>query len=217
MTASATRISFGLGAAVFIASSPLLAEDYNFTDPNGRNTVALLLDAPFESIRGVANGVEGHVKLENDVASGRFRVRVDSIKTGNTTRDQHLTEENWMNAKKWPYVIFSFENIALPKDFKNGKEHKVTADGSFSIHGVRKTQSITLRLRYLKESELTKKRLLGNLVRVRADFKLRLADYNIAQSDSKLKALVGLKVGETAELNIDFFGSDQGTALRTKG
>jgi hypothetical protein len=37
---------------------------------------------------------------------------------------------------------------------------------------------------------------------------VKLADHNIAQSDSQVKSLIGLKVGEVAKVSVDFFGTD---------
>ena len=197
--------------SLILAAAPLgaeAAEKYDFTDKNQRNTASIMLDAPFESIMGVANAVEGAVTVDANKASGAFKVRVDSIKTGNDTRDGHLQNDKWLDAKKFPYIEFSFKDVPLPADFKAGKPITVAAKGELSLHGVKKPRPITVKLQYFPQSELTKSRLPGNLVRVKSDFDVKLTDHNVAQSDSGVKALIGLKVGEVAKVSIDFFGTD---------
>ena len=82
--------------SLLIATIPMTAtaaEKFNFTDKGQRNTASIMLDAPFETINGVANGVEGAVTVDGNKASGAFKVRVDSIKTGNDSRDGHLQND----------------------------------------------------------------------------------------------------------------------------
>ena len=98
--------------------------------------------------------------------------------------------------------------MPLPADFKAGKPISVTATGDFHVHGVKKTRPVTVKLQYFPQSDLTKNRLPGNLVRIKSDFDVKLAEHNIAQSDSGVKSLIGLKVGEIAKVSIDFFGTD---------
>lgn len=185
------------------------ADTYNFTDANKRNTLRMELDAPIENIQAIANGIEGTVTVNGDKASGVFKVRVDSIKTGNDTRDEHLQNDKWLDAKKWPYLELSFKDVALQPGFKDSKTSQtVKAKGEFNVHGVKKTQEIEVKLDYMKESEITKNRAPGNLVRVRSDFEIKLADYNVATADSGVKKLIGLKVGEVAAVRIDFVGTD---------
>lgn len=193
---------------LLVAATAQAAETYNFTDSNKRNTVALELDAPVESIQGVANAVEGSATIDANKATGTFKVRVDSIKTGNDTRDGHLQNDKWLDAKKWPYIELSFKDLALPATFKDGKPVTVKAKGEMSLHGVKRTEELDVKIEYMKESEITKNRLPGNLIRVRSTFEIKLADYNVAQADSAVKKLIGLKVGEVAVIKVDFFGTD---------
>lgn len=204
-----TVLSLTAAFTTLLAARAAVAGDtYNFTDANKRNTVAFVLDAPFESINAVANGIEGSVAVDKGKASGSFKVRVDSIKTGNDTRDTHVQNDKWLDATKWPSVELSFKDLALPADWKDGKAHTVKAAGELAIHGVKRAVEIPVTITYLAASDLTKQRLPGNLVRVKASFPIKLADHGVAQSDSGVKALIGLKVGEVANVSLDFFGTD---------
>ena len=205
-------IAPALAAAGFALGLPdaAAADTYDFNDQGKRNTASFVLDAPFESIHAVANGVEGTATIDGRrrTADGQFRVRVDSIRTGNDTRDEHLQNDKWLDAKRWPHVEFSFTNLKLPASYKNGKTHRLKARGELYLHGVRRKATVPVSVRYFAGSEMTKKRLPGNLVRIKSDFDIRLEDYGVAQSDSFAKSLIGLKVGEVAEVKLDFWGTD---------
>src|SRR5262245_2588429 len=168
-----------LFALLFATTSAYAAETFKFEDKNGRNTLLMELDAPIESIHAVANGIDGTVTIDGDKASGTFKVRDDSIKTGNDSRDGHLQNEKWLEAMKWPNLYFSFKYVVLPSSFKEGKTTTVKAKGEFFVHGVKKTQDVDVKLDYVKESEMTKKRAPGNLIRVRSEFEIKLADYGV--------------------------------------
>lgn len=180
-------------------------------DDGGRDTVRFVLDAPFEVINGNTNKVRGKFSFDGGKLSGDFTVPVDSIKTGIETRDEHLLNDKWLDAKKNPNLELSFKDVKVPDSVWKGGDVTVEVPGEFKIHGVKKTEKIKLALHYFPADEMTKKRLPGNLLRAKAEFQIALADYGIAQSDSKVKELLGLKVGKTAVVTADLMASDKST------
>lgn len=178
-------------------------------DSNHRDTVRFTLNAPIEVINGISNTIDGTLQVSKGKLSGKFAVPVATIKTGNDTRDEHLQNDKWMNAPKFPKIEFEFKDVSAPESLWNGKEWKTKVKGKFAMHGEKKDADVELALTYLKESGETKSRLDGNLMKIRATTQLRLADYKIAQSDSQIKALLGLKVGEVAEVTVDAMGTDK--------
>ncbi|MFP2930602.1 YceI family protein [Pyxidicoccus sp. 3LG] len=198
-------------ALVAVLAVPALAAEpgapvraFVFNDPNGRDTVAFMLDAPLEVINGLSNQVRGRVEVKGDKASGRFQVPVKSIKTGNDTRDEHLRNDRWLDAAKAPDIVFEFTDLALPAALESGKPVKVTGKGRFTVRGVTREEPVEVTATYLKASGETKHRAAGDLLRVRAKFQLPLEAYGIKRTE----ALV-LKVGETAEVSVDAWGSTQ--------
>jgi polyisoprenoid-binding protein YceI len=176
---------------------------YKFQDPNNRNTVSFMLDAPLETINGLTNQIEGSVTLSGGTASGEFRVPVASIRTGNRSRDGHLASDKWLDASKNPHIVFKFNGARVPASLASGEWTAIDVDGSFAIHVVTKPVKLKINASYLKESEHTKARLPGNLLRIRGKFSIRLADYGV-----KRGGLV-LKVGEVADVRFDFFGNNK--------
>ncbi|MDC0713175.1 YceI family protein [Stigmatella sp. ncwal1] len=180
------------------------AQTFIFNDELHRDTVAFMLDAPLEVINGLSNQVKGSVVVQNGKASGKFSVPVKSIKTGNDTRDGHLQNDRWLDAAKYPDIVFEFKDVALPGAFEPGKALKVQTKGKFTVHGVSREEPVEVSAFLFKESAETKNRAPGDLLRVRAKFRIPLESYGIKRTEALI-----LKVGETAEVSVDAWGSTQ--------
>lgn len=191
-----------------VATAKESARQFVVNDSTGRDTVRFVLDAPFEVINGNTNEIAGKFVFEKGKLSGTFKVPVKSLKTGIARRDEHLQNDLWLDAAKNPTLELAFKDVKVSEDLWKGKEQSVDVMGEFQIHGTKRQEKVKLVLRYLPADENTAKRLPGNLLRAKADFTIVLANYKIAQSDSKVKELLGLKVGESAAVTVDLMASD---------
>lgn len=180
------------------------AQVFTFNDPNSRDTISFLLDAPLESINGLSNQVKGKITLAALKASGELRVPVSSLKTGNSVRDGHLQNERWLDAKKNPDIVVTFTDLAIPRKLEDGKPVTLTTKAKFKIRGVEKEHPIEVVATYFKESDRTKQRAPGDLLRIRANFKVPLLDHDIKRDGPLL-----LKVAEVAEVRVDAWGSSK--------
>lgn len=180
------------------------ARSFVFNDHSNRDTVALMLDAPLEVINGLSNSIKGSVEVKGDKASGKFQVPVSSIKTGNSLRDSHLQNDRWLGAEKHPEIIFEFKDVVLPTALEPGKPVKLETKGRFTIRGVTREEPVEVTAVYFKESAETKNRAAGDLLRVRAKFRIPLEAYGIKRTEALL-----LKVAEIAEVSVDAWGSTQ--------
>lgn len=177
---------------------------FNFTDKGGRNQATFFSTTPLEDINGLSNDVRGSVTIIiNDIKSmkGTITVPVSSIKTGINLRDQHLVSEDWMNADAYPDITFEIKNVSDIKSLEDNKvEAKVTGD--FTAHGVTKETTADVTLTFLDASDQTKQRAPGDLLGVRANFKVQLSDYGINNK------IVGQKVAEVVEVGVNMVGSN---------
>ncbi|MBU8897595.1 YceI family protein [Corallococcus sp. M34] len=180
------------------------ARSFIFNDPNHRDTVMFVLDAPLEVINGLSNDIHGRVDVQGTKVSGKFQVPVRSLKTGNDTRDGHLQNDRWLDAQKYPDIVFEFKDVVLPAAPEVGKPLKVKAKGQFTVHGVTREEPVEVTATFFQETAETRNRAAGELLRVRAKFQIPLEAYGVKRTE----ALV-LKVGETAEVSIDAWGSTQ--------
>lgn len=173
-------------------------------DKVGKNQFQWFSTAPLENINGTAEGVKGTLTLNpQDLKSikANISVEVNTFKSGNETRDEHIKAATWLNVEKHPRIEFTLDNVA---DLKvDGKQAKGTANGKFTMHGVTKPIAIPFTLEYLDASEKTAKRAKGDLVMITADINVSLKDFNVAGSNGT----IGNKVGETIKVSAKLFGS----------
>ena len=182
-------------------------------DPMGRNQVTFTSEAPLEDIVGTTNQISGYLVFnpENprNGVRGFFRVPVKGLDTGIPLRDEHLQSDMWLNAEKYSDITFTIESakdIHLTKYSDGYQTYMVTLIGTFSIHEHTRLMRIPARLTFLRESNKTRTKMAGNLLGVRAEFNVALADFGITGPAGM--DLVGTKVGETVGIEVSAFASD---------
>ncbi len=87
---------------------------------------------------GTFSGLTGKIIFsKNDLehSSINVSVNVNSIKTGNNTKDDHAKGAGWLDAKKHPKI--SFASTSFQK-----KENQFVVIGLLELHGVRKEVTI---------------------------------------------------------------------------
>ncbi|MFO7527111.1 MAG: YceI family protein [Ignavibacteriaceae bacterium] len=206
--------TFSLLAVLFFFTSSLFAQGFkvkasgehtfDFTDKGGRNQATFFSTTPLEDINGLSNDVRGSVTIIiNDIKSmkGTITVPVSSIKTGISLRDQHMVSEDWLNAGAYPDITFEIKTVSDIKSLEDNQiQAKVTGD--FTVHGVTKETTADVTLTFLDASDKTKQRAPGDLLGVRANFKVQLSDYGINNK------IVGQKVAEVVEVGVNMVGSN---------
>lgn len=198
-----------LGSSLFAQGFTVKAtgsQVFNFEDKNGRNQVTFFSATPLEDITGTANGISGTVTF--DVADfartlkGALIVKVASMNSGIELRDQHLRGANWLNADKFPEIVFTIKEVMNARKLDSNKlELKIKGD--FKMHGVTKEIIADAEATYLDESEQTKKRAPGDLIGVRAKFNVKLSDFGVNNQ------LIGNKVAENIEVGVNIVGSNK--------
>lgn len=181
-------------------------QTFNFEDKNGRNQASFFSATTLEDITGTGSAISGTVSFDvtnfAKTLKGKISVKVSSINTGIELRNHHLQSANWLDAKKYPEVSFEIVSVSDVKQTADNKlEFKVK--GNYSMHGVTKEVVANADATYLDENDQTKKRAPGDLLGVRAKFNINLSEYDV---DS---ALIGNKVAEKIELNINMIGSNK--------
>lgn len=192
--------------------NPCGKNSFVVNDPMNRNSVTFKSTAPLEDIIGISNQVSG--KLFFDPAkpdaggSGMLRVPVASLDTGIPLRDEHLAGADWLDAGGSPDISFTILEVKNVKPLKvtdAAKTFEVVAVGDFSLKGKTRRLSVPARITWLKESEATNKRQPGDLLAVRANFDLALADFGITGPAGM--DIIGSKVGETVSVEMSVVAS----------
>jgi len=162
-----------------------------------------------EDFTGVCNRVFGQCEFDPkrvESLSGRFSIRVEDLNTGIDLRDHHMVGADWLNSAKHPDIAIQIEKIEeIQKTAPTSAS--LTLIGSCTVRGTTKSVRIPANLTYLDETPETMRRVKGDLLRIRANFDIKLGDYGItgpAGSD-----FIGLKVSETVKIRVTVFGSTE--------
>jgi polyisoprenoid-binding protein YceI len=87
---------------------------------------------------GSFRGLEGIIQFDpNDLNTARFEVTLDveTIETGNNTKNKHARSENWFAAKAFPRITFTSNQVT-----KTVQGYQL--NGELSIRGVKKEAAI---------------------------------------------------------------------------
>ena len=178
-------------------------------DAVGDNIIKFLSTAPVENIEGNAKDIQGKFILDGDNlenSSGNISLQVVSMKTGLTKRDEHMYAKDLLDAASYPTISYDLKKLADIKISKSDNgiaEFSAIADGSFTMHGISKSMKATIYIKYVNESDATRKKAAGDFVMIKASFKVLLKDFNIAGK----QGIIGSKVGENIDISANFFGS----------
>lgn len=178
-------------------------------DVAGSNQVSFSSAAPLEDITGVCNKVAGECKLDPkhiETFAGRFSIRVADMHTGIDLRDEHLRSADWLDAARNSEITIDIKKVADVK-----KTGAATASlrlvGECTIRGKTRPIEIPATLAYLDETPETQKKVKGDLVRVRGEFKVKLSDYGVV--GPKGSEVIGLKVADEIEIRAAVYGSTE--------
>ena len=175
----------------------------------GNNQVTFFSESTLEDFTGVCNRVGGDCQLDPknlETFKGRFFVRVEDMRTGIDLRDKELRDADWLDAEKNPLIVIQFTSAEDVKKVAPDAA-SMTLVGTCSLHGETRDVRIPCTLRYLDETPTTMRRVKGDLIRLRAKFVVKLADYAIA--GPKASDVLGLKVSNDIEVRVTVFGSTE--------
>ncbi len=163
---------------------------FDFKDPKGVNNAVFKLDALLESINGTASGISGTVLFDPSSPgdlTGKIIVAASSLNVANAMMKEHLLSDKWLDATKYPEITFSLEKAGNVKI--SGNEITVVVTGGMTIKGIKKSITTPVKITYLKDKLKARlPQLEGDLLVIRANFKLKRSDFNInpGQSEDKV-------------------------------
>lgn len=157
--------------------------------PGRERQVRFVSDAPFEKINGHSNGVTGFAVAgpADDPAKlqgGEWRLPVASLHTGNTTRDEHMRDAEWLDAAKFPEITFRLKSVTDVRSLDEDKNPVIrayagTLVGDMTIHGVSKEMAIPATMRWRAASDATAKIAAGDFLVVSCSYSVRLSDFGV--------------------------------------
>jgi len=166
------------------------------------NQFEWLSEAPMETIKGTAPGVQGTFRTNLarlSETTGEVQVPVATMKTGNPIRDGHVRSKDWLDADAHPNITFKIEQVE--KVVVTGIKATLTVAGAFTLHGVTKRMTVPVALTWMAAGEKTKS-VPGDWLKFELKFAVKLADYAVAGK----RGIVGKKVGESIQIEGVLYG-----------
>ncbi|MBC8244210.1 MAG: YceI family protein [Verrucomicrobia bacterium] len=187
--------ALALGAAQGVASADPIK--FDFKDPKKVNNVVFLLDAPLESINGTATGVSGTVSFDPAkpaATTGKIVLATGSLHVDNPLMKEHMLGAKWMDTAQFPTIEFVAEKLTGVKT--SGTTTTATVAGRLTVKGVTKQVTTPIRLTYLKGLLAKRNRVPGDLLVLRADFKIKRSEYgiNAGNNEEKVSDEIELKL-----------------------
>lgn len=177
-------------------------QTFNFAAGGDRNVVKYESDAPIENIVGITGKASGEISIDpsnlSGKISGQVTVDVASFNSGIEVRDEHF-RDNYLHTDEYPTATFTFNEIVESdkKAIKKGEAAKVWISGIMAMHGVEKEIKIETTITYLNAiKELEGYGYKGDLLVIKSDFNIKLADFKIERPEFLL-----LKLAD--EINVD--------------
>ena len=181
-------------------------QTFYIKDPQNRNQIIFSSNAIVETFNGLTTDVWGEVSFNpNDVKNtieGKISVATNSIKTGIDLRDEDLYSSRWLDVEKYPTISFTIESVEDVIILDKNKI-RISLTGPFNCHGKTKVIMIDATLTLLEESDLTKKRIAGDLLSFVTKFDINLADYGIRN------IYMPNRVSEKIEIAVNIVGTNK--------
>jgi polyisoprenoid-binding protein YceI len=180
-------------------------QTFSFKDQMGRNQATFFSTTPLEDITGMSSDVRGKVVLDlsdiKNTLKGEVSISTASLKSGIDLRDEHIRSKDWLDAENFPTISFKIKSVIDVKETENNKLD-VKVLGEFTVRGITKEVISEVSIAYLEENEITKTRMPGDLLGVRANFNIKLSEYGVENM------VVGNKVSEEIEISVNIVGSN---------
>jgi len=149
---------------------------YSFDQDNEYATIIFESRSEEEDIIGVSRDASGYVMILGNGSGVEFRVEVPtrSLRTGITLRDQHLSSELWLDARRYPYIIFTGTSLESRED------HGYRLFGTFYMHGYGLPLSVEATVEEIPRVVSETVGLPdGKWVSVRSTFTIKLSEYGV--------------------------------------
>ena len=146
------------------------------------------------NVKGSFSGLTGPLSLdETDYTHSKVEVDIPvaTLSTGDPQRDGHLKSADFLDAEKYPAILFKSTNI----DSKGGADYAVTGD--LTIHGV--TKPVTLAVEDV--SEPSKDPWGNHRIGLSASVKINRKDFGLTWNAALETG--GILVGEEVTITLD--------------
>ncbi len=182
---------------------------FEVKDAAFRNVIQFSSDAPLEKVVATSHFVTGWVEIDPQNLKGAFKgeweVDMRGFEMGPDSRQVKL-RETLLSTAEFPGASFKADKLteASANELAAGKSVTARVSGTLVVRGVARRQEMAVKATYFPETDWTKKRLGGNLLKMSTTFDLTLSDVKFTIPD----VLSGL-LAPTLKVAVDAMGTDQ--------
>ncbi|MFP4159596.1 MAG: YceI family protein [Desulfobacterales bacterium] len=154
------------------------------------------VDHTFVTVRGLFDDYSGNVVFDpedEDASSIDFTVKVDSIDTNITKRDNHLRSDDFFAAGKYPEMSFS------SKEIRHEGDDQYTVKGDLTIKSVTREVEVPFRFLGMKDNPMDDGQKVAGF---EAEFTINRLDYNVGTGKFAEMGVVGEEVNILVALEI---------------
>ena len=155
---------------------------YDFQDPKGVNSIALLLDSKLEPSVGFASQISGYITIDplsREIQDGEIRLPATGVTMSNKTMTKVLHSNEWLYAEKYPDIVFKFRRV-ISVSSATPALHEMTVEGDLTLKGVTRKISVPISITFLPgQLRMRNQKTDGDLLILRASFYIQRKDFNI--------------------------------------
>ncbi|MCH8275249.1 MAG: YceI family protein [Armatimonadetes bacterium] len=154
-------------------------------------------NADFETFTGRTSKLSGTIQFDPRSKKGHALIEIDaaSLDTGIEMRNEHMRGEMWLNTEEFRKIRFETTKV----EHVRGDDYRVT--GKFTFHGVTRTIKVDAKVRYIAQSDVTRKaKFKGDVLHFKTDFRIKLSDYGVKIPDPAKG-----RVSNTVKISISAF------------
>lgn len=189
-------------------------QTFKTLDQVGRNQMIFISKAPSEDFIGTAEVSTAVIRFDpsniSKTIEGKFSVEVKSMTTGLKIRDSDMLGKDWLDADTYPAINFTVRKLEQLKSIDLNRI-KGIATGNFTLHGVTKSISMPVIIRYM-EHRIIHKNVLCDLLIVNANFSIKYSDYGVKGSAD----FVGSAFMENVNIEVNIYCSNGADAVQSE-
>ncbi|PCJ62572.1 MAG: hypothetical protein COA79_03405 [Planctomycetota bacterium] len=195
------RNLFGFIFLILCLQISIVADEFDFKDPKGVQSISFALNSKMEPLNGLGSGITGKVNFDGkDFKSlkGKISLDVKSIYLPNQMMVSKLMAKMWLNVAKNPSIDINFKSVESVKKISDS-EANLKVKCEISIKGVKKVQIIDVHVAYHLDgmgNRIQKKK--GDLLVLKSKFSILRSDFGIMKG--KYLSVVANKIEIQANL-----------------
>lgn len=182
--------------SLFIRPDLVPAETEKWEIDRAHSSIYFDAKHTYATVRGLFDDFSGSIIFDtenHEKSRVEFEVRVDSINTNNTKRDNHLRSDDFFSSGKFP--VMTFKSAYVKK--VEGNQHIL--HGNMTIKGIKKEIDVPFTYLGMRENPLKKGTMVAGF---ESDFTINRLDYKVGDGRFYKMGVIGKDVRIVISLEV---------------